>query len=124
MPTTWYRKLGPDPTWKKHQELFQLNTRARVIAILDEFFNCRILEDEDIGPHAARLRTVVAQLKDTEYLFENLYQAFKLISGKDKYYGPVPKGKSSTSENGIQPEAYIVVISQNFKEPSSSLDKN
>ncbi|GFW18234.1 copia protein [Trichonephila clavipes] len=49
-----------DPTvaWKKLQDHFQPHTRARIIGLLGEFFNCRILEEEDIGLYAARLRTV------------------------------------------------------------------
>ncbi|GFV53101.1 endoplasmic reticulum metallopeptidase 1 [Trichonephila clavipes] len=41
--------------WKKLQDQFQPQTRARVNGLLDEFFNCRILEEEEIGLYAARL---------------------------------------------------------------------
>ncbi|GFY41312.1 retrovirus-related Pol polyprotein from transposon TNT 1-94 [Trichonephila inaurata madagascariensis] len=78
-----------DPTvaWKKLLNYFQSNTRARVIGprwsldhwSLDEFFNCQILEGEEIGLYAALLRSIVAQLKDAEYPLEDIYQAFQLI---------------------------------------------
>ncbi|GFY00938.1 retrovirus-related Pol polyprotein from transposon TNT 1-94 [Trichonephila clavipes] len=64
-----YRNLisdtcDPIVAWKKLQDDFHPHTRARVIGLLDEFFNCRILDEEEIGLYAARLRTIVFQLRD------------------------------------------------------------
>ncbi|GFX71108.1 retrovirus-related Pol polyprotein from transposon TNT 1-94 [Trichonephila clavipes] len=61
---------------KKLQDNFQPHTRARVIGLLDEFFNCRILEEDEIGLYAARLKTIVFQLRDAGHPLEDLYQAF------------------------------------------------
>ncbi|GFS52570.1 retrovirus-related Pol polyprotein from transposon TNT 1-94 [Trichonephila clavipes] len=69
----------PIVAWKKLQDNFQPHTRACVIGLLDEFFNCRILEEEEMGLYAARLRTIVFQLRDAEHPLEDLYQSFQLI---------------------------------------------
>ncbi|GFW99208.1 uncharacterized protein TNCV_3009761 [Trichonephila clavipes] len=79
-----YRNLilhtcDPIVAWKKLQDHFQPHTRARIIGLLDEFFNCRILEEEEIELYAARLRTIVFQLRDAGHPLEDLYQAFQLI---------------------------------------------
>ncbi|GFX93744.1 copia protein [Trichonephila clavipes] len=79
-----YRNLisdtcDPIVAWKKLQDHFQPHTRARVIGLLDEFFNCRILEEEEIGLYATLLRTIVFQLRDAGQPLEDLYQAFQLI---------------------------------------------
>ncbi|GFT54798.1 retrovirus-related Pol polyprotein from transposon TNT 1-94 [Trichonephila clavipes] len=79
-----YRNLisntcDPIVAWKKFQDHFQPHTRACVIGLLDEFFNCRILEEEEIGLYAARLRTMVFQLRDAGHPLDDLYQAFQLI---------------------------------------------
>ncbi|GFY31843.1 hypothetical protein TNCV_4201511 [Trichonephila clavipes] len=59
-----FKKYPIEVAWKKLQDHFQPHTCARVIGLLDEFFNCRILEQEEIGLYAARLRTIVFQLRD------------------------------------------------------------
>ncbi|GFY03538.1 retrovirus-related Pol polyprotein from transposon TNT 1-94 [Trichonephila clavipes] len=69
----------PIVAWKKLQNHFQPHTRTRVIGLLDQFFNCRILEEEEIGLYAARLRTIVFQLRDAGHQLEDLYQVFQLI---------------------------------------------
>ncbi|GFV24168.1 retrovirus-related Pol polyprotein from transposon TNT 1-94 [Trichonephila clavipes] len=79
-----YRNLildncDPIVAWKKLQDHFQPHTRARVIRLLDEFFNCRILEEEEIGLYADCLRTIVFQLRDAGHPLEDLHQAFQLI---------------------------------------------
>ncbi|GFW23379.1 retrovirus-related Pol polyprotein from transposon TNT 1-94 [Trichonephila clavipes] len=79
-----YRNLisdtcDPIVAWKKLQDHFQPHTCACVIGLLDKFFNCRILEEEEIGLYAARLRTIVFQLRDARHPLEDLYQAFQLI---------------------------------------------
>ncbi|GFW19093.1 retrovirus-related Pol polyprotein from transposon TNT 1-94 [Trichonephila clavipes] len=76
-----YRNLildtcDPIVACKKLQDHFQPHTFARVIGLLDEFFNCRILEEEEMGFYAARLRTIVFQLQDAGHPQEDLYQAF------------------------------------------------
>ncbi|GFV13674.1 retrovirus-related Pol polyprotein from transposon TNT 1-94 [Trichonephila clavipes] len=84
----------PIVAWKKLQNHFHPHTRARVIGLLDEFFNCRILEEEEIGLCAARLRTIVFQLRDTEHPLEDLYQAFRLIrSSPNESVRGIPKLK-------------------------------
>ncbi|GFS88874.1 uncharacterized protein TNCV_3569691 [Trichonephila clavipes] len=79
-----YRNLisdtcDPIVAWKKLQDHFQAHTCARVIGLLDEFFNCRTLEEEEIGFYAARLRTIIFQLGDAGHPLEDLYQSFQLI---------------------------------------------
>ncbi|GFX50316.1 retrovirus-related Pol polyprotein from transposon TNT 1-94 [Trichonephila clavipes] len=122
-----YRNLisdtcDPIVAWKKLQDHFQPHTRARVIGLLqfpvplktrrvasseilrttgllDEFFNCRILEEEEIGLYAAHLRTIVFQLRDAGHPLEDLYQAFQLIrSSQNESIRGIPKLKSINVE--------------------------
>ncbi|GFW23380.1 uncharacterized protein TNCV_3804791 [Trichonephila clavipes] len=53
-------------------------TQEPVIGLLDELFNCQILEEEEIGLYATQLRSVVAQTKDVGHPLEDMYQAFRL----------------------------------------------
>ncbi|GFW88302.1 retrovirus-related Pol polyprotein from transposon TNT 1-94 [Trichonephila clavipes] len=99
-----YRNLildtcDPIVAWKKLQDHFQPHTRARVIGLLDEFFNCRILEEEEIGLYAACLRTIVFQLRDVGHPLEGLYQAFQLFrSSQNESIRGIPKLKSINVE--------------------------
>lgn len=79
-----YRTLISDiedgkEAWLRLQQHFKPNTRARLIGLLDEFFSCRINEDETVGLFAARLRKIISQMKDAGHPIENVYQSFQLI---------------------------------------------
>lgn len=79
-----YRTLISDiedgkEAWLRLQQHFKPNTRARLIGLLDEFFSCRINEDEPVGLFAARLRKIISQMKDAGHPIENVYQSFQLI---------------------------------------------
>ncbi|GFS88873.1 retrovirus-related Pol polyprotein from transposon TNT 1-94 [Trichonephila clavipes] len=99
-----YRNLisdtcDPIVAWKKLQDHFQAHTCARVIGLLDEFFNCRTLEEEEIGFYAARLRTIIFQLGDAGHPLEDLYQSFQLIrSSQNESIRGIPKLKSINVE--------------------------
>lgn len=65
--------------WERLQKHFEPDSRARVIGLLDEFFECKLRESETIGLFAARLRNIVLQLSDCNHALPDLYQAFQLI---------------------------------------------
>ncbi|GBN08374.1 Retrovirus-related Pol polyprotein from transposon TNT 1-94 [Araneus ventricosus] len=65
--------------WKILQKHFRPDSRARVISLTDEFFSCKISEDEDIGLFAARLKKIIIDLKDAGKPIADWYQAFQLI---------------------------------------------
>ncbi|KAF8796920.1 hypothetical protein HNY73_001248 [Argiope bruennichi] len=53
----------PVVAWKRIEDHFQPDSRARIIGLTDVFFSCRINPQEEIGIYAARIR-IVDQLKD------------------------------------------------------------
>ncbi|GBO43121.1 hypothetical protein AVEN_10871-1, partial [Araneus ventricosus] len=65
-------------TWKILQKHFRPDSCARVIYLTDEFFSCKILEGEDIGLYAARLKKIIIDL-DAGKPIADWYQAFQLI---------------------------------------------
>ncbi|GBN47355.1 hypothetical protein AVEN_45332-1, partial [Araneus ventricosus] len=65
--------------WKRLEEHFRPNSRARVIGLTDDFFSCRINPQEEIGIYASRIRSIVDQLKDAGKPISEWYQAFQLI---------------------------------------------
>ncbi|GBN12499.1 hypothetical protein AVEN_17630-1 [Araneus ventricosus] len=65
--------------WKILQKHFRPDSHARVKSLTDEFFTCKISEDEDIGLYAARLKKIIIDLKDTGKPIADWYQAFQLI---------------------------------------------
>ncbi|GBM31127.1 hypothetical protein AVEN_58923-1 [Araneus ventricosus] len=69
----------PVASWKRLEEHFRPNSRARVIGLTDDFFSCRINPQEEIGIYAARIRSIVDQLKDAGKPISEWYQAFQLI---------------------------------------------
>ncbi|GBN95072.1 hypothetical protein AVEN_77967-1 [Araneus ventricosus] len=69
----------PVAAWKRLEEHFRPNSRTRIIELTDNFFSCRINPQEEIGIYAARIRSIVHQLKDAGKLINELYQAFQLI---------------------------------------------
>ncbi|GBM94824.1 Retrovirus-related Pol polyprotein from transposon TNT 1-94, partial [Araneus ventricosus] len=69
----------PVAAWKRLEEHFRPNSRARVIGLTDDFFSCRINPQEEIGIYAARIRSIVDQLKDAGKPISEWYQAFQLI---------------------------------------------
>ncbi|GBN94418.1 hypothetical protein AVEN_214851-1 [Araneus ventricosus] len=73
-------KVDDSPqAWKILQKHFRPDSRARVISLTDEFFSCKISEDEDIGLFAARLKKIIINLKDAGKPIADWYQAFQLI---------------------------------------------
>ncbi|GBM98264.1 hypothetical protein AVEN_168791-1 [Araneus ventricosus] len=58
--------------WEELKQHFRPESRARAVALTDEFFSCRIQEGETIGLYAARLRQLVNQLKMPELLLWNV----------------------------------------------------
>ncbi|GBN64158.1 Retrovirus-related Pol polyprotein from transposon TNT 1-94 [Araneus ventricosus] len=91
--------------WKILQKHFRPDSRARVISLTDEFFSCKISEDEDIGLFAARLKKIIIDLKDAGKPIADWYQAFqneqlncevcKLAKTKRKSFKPIGKIKST-----------------------------
>ncbi|GBM74707.1 hypothetical protein AVEN_274843-1 [Araneus ventricosus] len=69
----------PVAAWKRLEEHFRPNSRARVIELTDDFFSCRINPQEEIGVYAGRIRCIVDQLKDAGKPISECYQAFQLI---------------------------------------------
>ncbi|GBL59411.1 Copia protein [Araneus ventricosus] len=69
----------PVAAWKRLEEHFRPNSRARVIGLTDDFFSCRINPQEEMGIYAARIRSIVDQLKDAGKPISEWYQAFQLI---------------------------------------------
>ncbi|GBM82877.1 Retrovirus-related Pol polyprotein from transposon TNT 1-94 [Araneus ventricosus] len=69
----------PVAAWKRLEEHFRPNSRARVIGLTVDFFSCRINPQEEIGIYAARIRSIVDQLKDAGKPISEWYQAFQLI---------------------------------------------
>lgn len=65
--------------WDKLRTHFRPNTRARVIALTDEFFSCRMEEGEEVGLFAARLRKIISQLQAAEHPIAEWYRSFQLI---------------------------------------------
>ncbi|GBM43057.1 Retrovirus-related Pol polyprotein from transposon TNT 1-94, partial [Araneus ventricosus] len=68
----------PVAAWKRLEKHFRPNYRARVIGLTDDF-SCRINPQEEIGVYAARIRSIVDQLKDAGKPISEWYQAFQLI---------------------------------------------
>ncbi|GBN63091.1 hypothetical protein AVEN_138093-1 [Araneus ventricosus] len=69
----------PVAAWKRLEEHFRPNSRARVIGLTDDFFSFRINPQEEIGIYAARIRSIVDQLKDAGKPISEWYQVFQLI---------------------------------------------
>ncbi|GBM58421.1 hypothetical protein AVEN_260020-1 [Araneus ventricosus] len=69
----------PVAAWKRLEEHFRPNSRARVIGLTDDFFSCGINLQEEMGIYAARIRSIVDQLKDAGKPISEWYQAFQLI---------------------------------------------
>ncbi|CAL1279171.1 unnamed protein product [Larinioides sclopetarius] len=65
--------------WEILQKHFRPDSRARVVALTDEFFSCKISEDEVIGLYTARLKKIITDLKDAGKPIADWYQAFQLI---------------------------------------------
>ncbi|GBO06182.1 hypothetical protein AVEN_604-1 [Araneus ventricosus] len=55
---------NPVAAWKRLEEHFKPNSRARVIGLTNDFLSCRIKPQEEIGIYATRIRSIVDQLKD------------------------------------------------------------
>ncbi|GBO28009.1 hypothetical protein AVEN_147108-1 [Araneus ventricosus] len=69
----------PVAAWKRLEEHFKPNSRAHVIGLTNDFFSCRMNPQEEIGVYAARIRSIVDQLKDAGKPISEWYQAFQLI---------------------------------------------
>lgn len=65
--------------WEKIKDHFQPDSRARLVGLLDSFFNCRMGENEDVGLFAARLSKLIKQLKEEKHEIAELYKTFQLI---------------------------------------------
>ncbi|GBN77630.1 hypothetical protein AVEN_260648-1 [Araneus ventricosus] len=70
--------------WKRLEEHFRPNSRARVIGLTDDFFSCRINPQEEMGIYAARIRNIVDQLKDagkpiSEWWDDNEFKFDKIL---------------------------------------------
>lgn len=70
-----------DPTvaWTKLKEQCQPSSRARIVNLMDQFFNCRIEPNEELGLYASRLQNIVSQLKDAGHSMSDWLEAFQLI---------------------------------------------
>ncbi|GBO46055.1 Retrovirus-related Pol polyprotein from transposon TNT 1-94 [Araneus ventricosus] len=72
------------PALEKLKQHFRSESRARAVALTDEFFSCRIQERETTAyrsyrEYAACLRKVMNQLKDAGEPIAELYQSFQVI---------------------------------------------
>lgn len=65
--------------WQILQNHFRPDSRARIIGLMDQFFSCRILEDESVGLFAARLRAIVDQLNNAGKPISTWFHSFQLI---------------------------------------------
>ncbi|GBM82092.1 hypothetical protein AVEN_79083-1 [Araneus ventricosus] len=65
--------------WEKLKQQFCPESHARVVALTDEFFSCRIQVGESLGLYAARLHQFVNQLKDAGAPIAEQCQSFHVI---------------------------------------------
>ncbi|GBN13749.1 hypothetical protein AVEN_163287-1 [Araneus ventricosus] len=65
--------------WKKLKSNFQLDTRARVMALKHEFFSTAIEPDETIGLYASKLSHIIQQLREAGHPVANFDQCFQLL---------------------------------------------
>lgn len=69
----------PAEAWQKLQVHFRPDSRARIVQLTDEFFNCRIEPAESVGLYAARLKKIIKQLSDAGKPIAEWFQSFQLI---------------------------------------------
>lgn len=79
-----YRQLIEDITdgaeaWKRLEHHFRPDSRARVVALTDQFFACVPEDGESIGIFAAKLRGICLQLNETEHPISAFHQTVQLI---------------------------------------------
>lgn len=66
--------------WKTLKDYYEPVSKARIIQLLDEFFNMRFKADsESVGLFCARLKAIVKRLQEAGHPLEDLYQGFQLI---------------------------------------------
>lgn len=65
--------------WEILQKQFEPKTRARVIQLLDIFFNIRYIPGEEIGIFIARIKTAVKKLNDAGHQLDPIFQGFQII---------------------------------------------
>lgn len=65
--------------WSTLKDHFEPSTRARVIHLLDEFFQTKYRPGEDIGIYISRVVEAAGRLKDAGHELESLYIGFQLI---------------------------------------------
>ncbi|GFU15718.1 CCHC-type domain-containing protein [Nephila pilipes] len=68
-----------EEAWTILKNHFEPITRARVAALLDEFFNARKEPDESIGVFVARVLRMVNMLKEAGHTVADEYQSYQLI---------------------------------------------
>lgn len=80
-----------DPTtaWKILEKHFRPESRARAVGLTDDFFNCRISPDEEIGLYAARLQSIAEELNSISKPIPEFFLSFQLIRFLSSEYNSV-----------------------------------
>lgn len=69
----------PTEAWSRLKLHFQPDSRARVIGLYDDFFNCKIGPEEEVGLYAARLKKISDELADAAKPVPEWFKSFQLI---------------------------------------------
>ena len=64
---------------KRLKNIFQPDSRAWIVGLLDNFFNCKMGENKDVGLYAGRLSKIIKQLSGKCHTISEVYKAFQLI---------------------------------------------
>ncbi|GFT09747.1 retrovirus-related Pol polyprotein from transposon TNT 1-94 [Trichonephila clavipes] len=65
--------------WKILKDHFEPVTRARVIQLLDQFFETKYQPGEDVGIFISRAKTAATRLQEAGHKLDDLYIGFQLI---------------------------------------------
>ena len=90
-----YRPLISETTdgrvaWTILKSHFEPTTRARVIQLLDEFFNTRYVQGENLGLFLCRVQRAAHRLREVGHELQPLYRGYQLIrSLPDEYRATV-----------------------------------
>lgn len=69
----------PHEAWNILENYFRPNSRASVVELTNEFFECKIKPGESMGLYGARLRTIIQQLDDAGRPISDWLKPFQLI---------------------------------------------
>lgn len=89
--TVIYQSLSPEfrpliasatdgkDAWKILCDHFEPTTRARVIQLLDDFFNTKYVHGENLGLFLCRVKRAAQRLQDVGHKLQSLYQGYQMI---------------------------------------------